>query len=44
MNYLKVDPKKLSKHGKKVKGTLYLNEGVYCLYAPNLTTENINPK
>lgn len=39
MNYLKVNPKDLKKHGKKVKGVLYLNEGIYCKITPNVGVE-----
>lgn len=41
MTYLKVKPKDLKKHGKKIKGVLYLNEGVYTTITPNVQIEEI---
>jgi hypothetical protein len=44
MDPIKVNPsmKELKKHGNMFKGELYLKEGVYTKYSPNIDDSNVN--
>lgn len=44
MNYKKVNPKNLKKHGKMINGELHLDEGIYCINTPAIDIELCNIK